>query len=122
MDEDLSRRTFNAVVDGKKYEIPTSLAVLAEAEAECGVNLMSVMASGQLGVLLQGVLAVGMRHAGVAITFDEVGELSNFDETQVNYLQFLNAMMPEVKPSKNAKTGDASPGRKSSATDTESSS
>lgn len=105
----MSIRTFTAIVDGQTYEIPTSMAILCEAEAVSGVSLLESVAEDKLGGILQGVITVwlkksGVKHNGEDVTFEIVGnELCNFAETQANYISFFTAMLPEVKSSKNAK-------------------
>lgn len=125
----MSRRTFSAIVDGITYEVPTTLSVLSKAEQVSNTSLMDATANGKLGLLLQGVLAIALCDCDVSTpmivldsAFITAGEQCDFNEAQQNYIAFLTAMMPEVKSSKNAKTENALPGRKSSATVTASSS
>lgn len=122
----LERRSFEAVVGGEVIEIPTTMAVLAEAERLAGVSLMEALGEGRLGTILQGVICAGMRRAGREVTCEEVGAMCDFAETQLNYFAFIRAMSPNTPPEtgkKNAGAGSrGSTGSRSSATPTDSSS
>lgn len=120
------RRSFVAVVDGKEYNIPTNMAILAEAEELSGASLMESLAELKMGRILQGVICAGLREAGEDVSYEEAGALCDFAETKDNYMALMQALRPNVaksSPAKNAKgrKPKESPGTQSSDTPTDSS-
>lgn len=98
-------------VAGVEYDIPTTMAVLAEAEQAAGVSLMEELANQRYTQLLQGTIYAGLKSQGVkeidgkVLSFALIGEVSDFFEAQQNLLAFMMAMAPDVPagaPAKNA--------------------
>jgi len=113
----MSKRTFTARVAGVEYEIPTTMAVLNEAEGTSGESLMNAFANNRFGFFLQGAIYAGLKGLGITeiegekLSYDLIGEVCDFREGRDNYLAFMRAMAPDVQPAAEKKPAKGKKGR-----------
>ncbi|MCL5105667.1 MAG: hypothetical protein M1133_16365 [Armatimonadetes bacterium] len=95
-----NRRTFTAVIGGEAYEIPTSMAVLEDAENVSGISVIDAIVEDKPTSILRGILYAGLKRSGIEqidgepLTYELIGEVCDFAETAANTVAFMNAVTP----------------------------
>ena len=92
----MNRRTFTAIVGGERLHIPTTMAVLREAEQISGVSMIECIIDQKFVGPVQALITYALKAKGRKVTFEEVGEMCSFAETRDNLIEFLNAFTPDV--------------------------
>lgn len=119
----MSDRIFKAVVNGNTFEIPSKMKYLRKAQDLCGISVPEALAENKLDEVILAVICVAMCESGQRVTVEEVEEMCDFAECNANYIEFMRALTPEIKSSKNAtkRTSKTSAGNSSNDTLTASS-